>query len=434
MRFKLGQDGRQKGARPQTRAFGSRMSVNARTWLAAFLLLSSLCLFTPPQSAQQSGAATAPQQSSKVSRFPMEMNGNHVLLQGRVNGSGPLWFTLDTGAAASVINLRHARELGLQLTATGRAQGAGGTAETARLSGITFSLEGVEIKNLNVMAIALESIEATAGRSMDVIIGAELFYRYVVEVDYETRFITLYDPKQFVYTGTGESLPLKLNQNHPYVRGRVAIPGMEPIEGDFVIDAGSGFGITFNPGFVQERKLAERVPNTIETKARGVGGEFPLVIGRIESLELGRFKLEKPTSAFPRTIGFISKEGSAGNIGGLILRRFKVIFDYSRKRMILEPNKSFNDPFEFDMTGMALVTDPPQFKTIKINRVMAGSPAAEAGLKVEDVILEVEGRAASEYRLHTLREMFKKEGKTFSFKVKRGDETLMVKLKTRRLI
>lgn len=422
--------------RPAVRAFGRRLSVSFRLWLAALLVASSLSLFTPPQRAQQTGgaAATAPAPSSKVSRFPIEMNGNHVLLKGRVNNSDPLWFTLDTGAASSVINMRRAREMGLELTLTGRAQGAGGTAETARLSGITFSIEGVEIKNLNVMAIALDSIEATAGRSMDVIIGAELFHRYVVEVDYENRYITLYDPKQFVYTGTGESLPLKFSGNHPYVRGRVVVPGMEPIEGDFVIDAGSGFGLTFNPGFVTEHKLVERVPNTIETKARGVGGEFPLNIGRIESLELGRFKLLKPTSAFPRTSGFISREGSAGNIGGLILRRFKVIFDYSRKRMILEPNKSINEPFEFDMSGLALVSDPPQFTTIKINRVLAGTPAAEAGLKAGDVLLEVDGRAASEFRLHALREMLKKEGKTLSFKVKRGEETLEVKLKTRRLL
>jgi hypothetical protein len=402
--------------------------------LACVLLFSALALFTPPQKAQQQQTATAPAQASRVTRFPMELNGNHVLLQGRVNGSGPLWFTLDTGAAASVINMRRARDMGLQLTETGRAQGAGGTAETARLSGITFGLEGVEIKNLNVMAIALDSIEATAGRSMDVIIGAELFHRYVVEVDYETRFITLYDPKQFVYNGNGESLPLKLELNHPYVTARIVIPGLEPIEGDFVIDAGSGFGLTFNPAFVQERKLVERVPNTVQTKARGVGGEFPLTIGRIESLSLGRFKLDRPTAAFPQTGGFISRKGSVGNIGGLILRRFKVIFDYSHKRMILEPNKSFNDPFEFDKTGLALVTDVPQFKTIKVNRIMENSPAAEAGLKAEDVILEVDGRAASEYTLHTLREMFKKEGKTFRLKVRRGEETLQVELKTRRLI
>ncbi|HKS29877.1 MAG TPA: aspartyl protease family protein [Pyrinomonadaceae bacterium] len=410
------------------RAFGLRAAC-----FALLLLFPALAQFTPPQRAQQQ-SATAPAQTSRVSRFPMEMNGNHVLLQGRVNGLGPVWFTLDTGAGLSVINVRRAREWGLQVSGTGRAQGAGGMAESGRLNGVTFNLEGVEIKNLNVMALALDSIEATAGRSMDVIIGAELFHRYVVEVDYESRFITLYDPKQFVYTGSGESLPLTIAENHPYVTARLVVAGLEPIEGEFVIDAGSGFGITFNPAFVKERSLAERVPNTVQTKARGVGGEFPLTIGRIESLSLGRFKMDKPTAAFPQTGGFISRKGSVGNIGGQILRRFKVIFDYSRKRMIIEPNKSFNDPFEFDKSGLALITDVPQFKTIKVIRVMENSPASEVGLKAEDVLLEVDGRAASEFTLHSLREMFRKDGKTYSLKVKRGEETLDFKLKTRKLI
>jgi hypothetical protein len=416
-------------------AFGlARRDFSQRLWLFALIALCSLGLFSTPQSAQKPAVSSASAPASKLSRIPIEMNGNHVLLQGRVNGSAPLWFTLDTGAAASVINMRRARELGLELSGVGRAQGAGGTAESGRLRGITFSLQGVEIKNLSVMAIALDSIEATAGRSMDVIIGAELFHRYVVEVDYENHFITLYDPQQFVYTGTGESLPLRFFYNHPYVTARVSFPGLEPIEGDFVIDAGSGFGITFHPSFVKERKLVERVPGTIQTKARGVGGEFSVTVGRIESLELGRFKLDRPTTAFPQTSGFIAREGAAGNIGGLILRRFKVIFDYPRQRMILEPNKSFNDRFDFDMSGLGLISDSPHFTTVKINRIIEGSPAAEAGLKAGDVIMEVDGRVSSEYTLHSLREMFKKEGKQYRLQVRRGEETLQFRLKTRRLI
>jgi hypothetical protein len=292
----------------------------------------------------------------------------------------------------------------------------------------------VEIKNLSVMAIALDSIEATAGRSMDVIIGAELFQRYVVEVDYAARLITLYDPQQYVYNGTGESLPLKFTYNHPYVTGRVDVPGLEPIEGDFVIDAGSGFGLTFTPQFAREHRLLEKMSRTIQTKARGVGGEFSLTIGRVETLELGRFKLKEPTMAIPQTSGFIAKEGAAGNIGGLVLRRFKVIFDYPHRRMILEPNKSFDDRFEFDMSGVALISESPDFKLVKINRLLEGSPGQEIGLKAGDVLLEVDGRAAQEYTLHTLREMFKKEGKTYTLKVRRGDENLQFKLKTRRLI
>ena len=39
-------------------------------------------------------------------------------------------------------------------------------------------------------------------------------------------------------------------------------------------------------------------------------------------------------------------------IGGEIFRRFKVTVDLSRKRMILEPNKNFNDPFDVEEGGV----------------------------------------------------------------------------------
>jgi len=42
-----------------------------------------------------------------------------------------------------------------------------------------------------------------------------------------------------------------------------------------------------------------------------------------------------------------------GPIGNEILRRFKVTIDYSRQRMMLEPNAHFSDPFENDMSGIA---------------------------------------------------------------------------------
>lgn len=419
---------------PSASARSVMPDINLRFWLVLLIALFSLSTLALSQSApQQATAQTRAAEAQKALRIPIELNGNHIFIQGRVNNSEPLWFTLDTGASISVINTRRARELGLQPEGNFQATGAGGTVESSRLRGITFSLPGTELKNLAVMAIPLDSIENSAGRSMDVILGAELFRRYVVEIDYTNNFIMLYEPEAYTYNGTGEILPLKFSSNHPYVQGKIVVPGLEPIEGDFVIDAGSNFGLTLIPSFIEKHRMMSRVPKTIETRARGVGGEFLISIGRIKGLGLGRFTLQDTITAFPQR-GFFGREGAAGNIGGLILRRFKVIFDYSRKRMILEPNKHFSEPMDYDMSGMTLLTDSPQFKLIKINRVIVGSPAAEAGLKPEDVILEVDGRTASRLTLHSLREMFKKEGREYLLKIKRGEELVQVRLKTRRLI
>ena len=70
------------------------------------------------------------------------------------------------------------------------------------------------------------------------------------------------------------------------------------------------------------------------------------VRARVESFAFGGFSFRNVVADFP-----LGEEGSqgdkevAGLIGNEILRRFKVIFDYSRKEMILEPNVHLSDPF-----------------------------------------------------------------------------------------
>jgi hypothetical protein len=56
----------------------------------------------------------------------------------------------------------------------------------------------------------------------------------------------------------------------------------------------------------------------------------------------------RPTthSTRPEIEGSGASKENDGLIGGEIFRRFKLILDYSRKRMILEPNNHFNDPYE----------------------------------------------------------------------------------------
>ena len=41
----------------------------------------------------------------------------------------------------------------------------------------------------------------------------------------------------------------------------------------------------------------------------------------------------------------------------LILRRFNMVIDYERKRLILEKNGAFDEPFEQDMLGALFVID-----------------------------------------------------------------------------
>jgi hypothetical protein len=69
---------------------------------------------------------------------------------------------------------------------------------------------------------------------------------------------------------------------------------------------------------------------------RGVGGSADIRPGKLEELRLGSFKITKPSANFFLE-GSPAGDGQAGHIGLGALERFRMIFDYSRKRLILEP-------------------------------------------------------------------------------------------------
>ena len=404
------------------------MATRSFTHILALVFALALAASLPASAARQTAAGPSP-----VARVPFEMNGNSLFLQARINGSEPRWFVLDTGAGVTVLNSTSVRSLGLKVGASGTVEGAGGSAESAAVKDLTLDVGGAILKDVDAASLALTQFENNGGRALDGILGVDLFKRYVVEIDYEARQLTVYEPSGYKYVGRGESLPLTIKHNHPHVRAQLTLPGRPPLEGEFVIDAGSSMPIILLPAYIEQKGLRASLPATFTTYARGVGGEFPLPVGRAESVRVGGFTLPRPVTGFP-TGGTFGGEGKVGNIGTAVLRRFKVVFDYSRKLVHLEPTKSFNDPFEFDMSGLGLASEGPSFSVFRVARVLPGTPAAEAGLRPGDEIVSFAGRPVAGTRLADVRELLRRPDQTISLRVRRGAEELDFELKTRRLV
>jgi C-terminal processing protease CtpA/Prc len=110
-----------------------------------------------------------------------------------------------------------------------------------------------------------------------------------------------------------------------------------------------------------------------------------------------------------------------------------VIFDYSRERLILEPNPHFEEPFEHDMSGALLAADGAD-KTVKVMAVMPESPAAEAGLREGDAIVTIGGERTPDLSLELVKEMFRRPGETYELEVDRGGKAIRTTIVLRRLI
>ena len=364
----------------------------------------------------------------RVARIPIEIRDAHIFFRGTLDDS-LVWLTLDTGAYTHVVDDAFARGTGKTLVGEQRLFGAAGSTASARGRGLTIGLPGVRLESQSFTTTPLRFLEGSSGLHVKAILGYEVFSRFVVEVDYAGREMRLHDPERYRYRGRGASIPITLRENHPYVRGQIEMPGDVVADGEFVIDTGSGSSLMLDAQFAAGHDLPQRLDRKQEGRGQAVGGELRTVAGRLPGMRLGPFRVDGPITMFPNAE--ITAPGAAGNIGGRLLGRFRVIFDYARMRMILEPNARFHEREESDMGGVALLASGPDLDTVRVLRVRPGSPGDEAGVKPGDALERIDGRSASEIGLDSLRAMFRVE-RSYEVVLRRDDRAVPLTIRTRR--
>src|SRR5437762_9668603 len=80
--------------------------------------------------------------------IPVEVSRNGIFFRVKVNGSGPLWFSLDSGAGTNYIDRGAARKLGLPPGEKAYVHGAGaGEVEVERITDVAFEMPGLDRKS-----------------------------------------------------------------------------------------------------------------------------------------------------------------------------------------------------------------------------------------------------------------------------------------------
>ncbi|MBC7909468.1 MAG: aspartyl protease family protein [Pyrinomonadaceae bacterium] len=285
---------------------------------------------------------------NRAQEIPFQLTERgHIFLPVRVNNSEPLWFVLDSGSGSTLLNKRLIEKLSLKVVAVGEATGAGeGADEVSVASGVNFDLSGVKLSNQEVPAIDFKRLETFWGRTVDGLLGYDFIRRFVFEVDYEARVIKIYKTANYRYKGRGQSFPITTEDDHPHIRLSFTLPKRKPLEGKFIVDGGAGAAtMEFATPFVKKHNLLRTVELTETKSLPGIGGNVTISYARGEIIRFGRFSIENPIVGFPQANrGAFANPRIAGLIGGKLLRRFTVIYDDRRRRIIFEPNSSFARP------------------------------------------------------------------------------------------
>jgi len=345
----------------------------------------------------------------------------HVWVRASVNGLPPADFLLDTGASVTVIDSAYAAAHGIK--AEGKLQAAGAGAAGGAALGRIDSLrvvgpdgDGVALAGQNVAVLSLSPYLAPFFfREVSGVLGYDFISRFVLEVDFDRSLLVLHDPGTFVYAGAGKSVPLTLAGNIPVVKARID----DQYEGEFRLDIGSGSTVDLHGPFVARHGLQQKAAVRHQVQGGGFGGSFATTVTRMKKMEIGPFSWTEPMILFSgATSGGLASEDFAGNIGNHILERFKVTFDYERRVVHLEPGARFGQRDYFTSAGVRLGKIDGRVLALE---VLPGSPAAQAGIKVVDQIVAVDGKPVESYTIDQLSEMFEHgpEGRKHTFEVLR---------------
>jgi predicted aspartyl protease len=366
---------------------------------------------------------------------PIDIANNHVYVRVAA-GDRTLDLILDTGAAQTSLDIGIARQIGLELGQPFRARGVGtGSIEGAQVKKGSVTLAGTSITQPVRSALDLSRLPRREGHRMDGILGFDFINRWVVAIDYVGQELRLYDPARFTYDGLGRPVPVSFADAHPIVDADVVLTDGGMLRGRFIVDVGASLALALTKPFVETNRLRSRVGTTLSrTAGGGVGGLTRADFGRVAALRIGDTELRGVVvQLFGDSAGVFSGNPNwIGNIGGEVLRRFTVYLDYTRRRIILEPNAAANEPFETDMSGVAFVASAG-FDTLTVDQVLPSSPASEAGLVVGDTVVAVDGSPVTTRTISELRKRFRRAGETVDITVRRAGETRTVRIVTRRM-
>lgn len=378
--------------------------------------------------------------------IPFKLINNLTFIPVKVNGV-ELLFLLDTGVSETILfGFEDTEMLHLNQIEKISIQGLGGNeaVQGIRSSGNILSINKLVSKN-HLLYLILDpsfNLSAYVGVNINGIIGSSFFENHFVQIDYSNKMIHLYnlnsnfEKKIQKYT----KVPLLIEKRKPYLNARVKMNNSE-VDVKLLVDSGNSDAIWLFDEVSDKVQVPQK--HFDDYLGQGLSGVVEGKRARIDVFSIANFDFEAPIVAFPNfsSIKHISfSSNRLGSIGGEILKRFLVVFDYTNGLLYLKKNKFYKNKFYYNKSGIevwrtgmqlvrkmvvipdkSLVLHPEELKyddsngsktnvkykvelkpVYEIGYIRPNSKASECGLLAGDVLQEINGKDAFDYSLQEI--------------------------------
>ncbi|MFT4831763.1 MAG: hypothetical protein ACI815_001413 [Psychroserpens sp.] len=408
------------------------------------------------------------EKGEKFQKVKFELINNLMIIPVEVNGA-KLSFLLDTGVSTPILfNLSDQDSIQINNVTEIAIKGLGEGTPMKGLSSVgnTLKINSIVNRSQKLYVVLDKDINfsPTLGVPVHGIIGYDLFKDFVVEINYGSKIIKFHDPRTYRsrLSKNQEKLPLIIKDKKAYVDGMVYMGSGLEIPVRLLVDTGSSDAIWL---FVDEEKgLGIPEKHYDDYLGKGLSGNIFGKRTMVDGFRLGSNSLKGPKTAFPDMESFNSIKNLGernGSLGGEILKRFNIVFNYSENEIIIKRNGNFKAPFNYNLSGIELMHDGMRYiaekltdargivksdeksfgnvqllmegrtrlslvPEIVVSSIRAGSPAHEAGLLEGDLILTVNGKSVHQYKLQEVLQMLnEREGKRVKLVIERYNKDLL---------
>lgn len=326
-----------------------------------------------------------------------EEYSNLIVVPIKVNNLLTLKFILDTGAESTILTeklfgdllqLNYVREIHVQ------GPGLIDSLEAYVATGVSMSLPGgIRARGINMLVLKEDYLELNKNLGEEIygIIGYDLFSRFVVRIDYDDHLIRIYDPQQFKPRRRDTEIPLHVKNTKPYLS--MSLRQKQKTDSvTLMVDSGASHALLLDVNNTEEISMPDKVIST--RLGQGLGGVIPGFMGRMTQCQIADFAFDDVLVSIPQEGAYLKaiKRGARhGTMGGDLLSRFSVTFDYPHEKLYLRKGGRYYDDFEYNMSGMIVNADGEELDSLFVTMVQKDSPAAEVDMRAGDLILRING-------------------------------------------
>ncbi len=422
----------------------------------------------------QNGFEFESKNKKKIS-IPFKLINNLIFIPINVNGV-ELNFLLDTGVEETILlSLDDKEQISINNIEKISMRGLGGedAIEGLKSTNNILSSHGLIDKN-HMLYIVLDqdfNFSSHIGIPVNGIIGYHFFKNHLIEINYDRKKIIVYRDNEKIIkkiNSNYQKIPIYIEKNKPYLEAKVTVTSKE-ITSKLLIDIGNSDALWLFQNTKSEIKIPEK--NFDDYLGKGFSGDIFGKRTRIASFKINAFEFENPIIAMPDSSSIKSVsmvKNRDGSVGGEILKRFSVIFDYKNNWMYLTKNSHYDNPFQYNMSGIELENQGMQWvqETVPLNTVIIGntfddtgekasnfkykfslkpiytianirknSIAEASGLQKGDIVISINNSPANKYTLQEINEILKSEdGKWLQFVIERGSKELKFKFQIKSIL